>query len=92
MKKNKNILVKSKSEKSTVEVAKFLHAIADRIEAGKIKFAQGEQETELEIPNHTRFSVKAREKDLKNKGLSRKVTFQLHWFEGKDELLPLEVK
>jgi amphi-Trp domain-containing protein len=92
MKKFKNILVKDKSLKTTEEVAKFLHTLADRIAEKKVKFAQGEVETEVELPDNLCFSVKAREKELRKKGLTRKLTFRLFWSDGKDFHTPLEVK
>jgi amphi-Trp domain-containing protein len=92
MKKFKNILVKDKSLKSTEEVAKFLHSLADRIAEKKIKFAQGDDETEVDLPENLLFSIKAREKELRKKGLTRRITFQLRWLDGKEQYAPLEVK
>lgn len=92
MKKHTNILVKSRFRKEAPEIAKFLHLIADKVSDKKIKFAQGELETELALPDHIEFSVKAREKELNKKGLRRKITLELQWFEGGDGLAPIEVK
>jgi amphi-Trp domain-containing protein len=92
VKKLKKKLVKSKSQKGVKDVAAMLRTIADRIEAKKIIFSQGEVETEVELPENLYFSIRAHEKELKRKGLSHRITIQIRWFDRKDEIAPLQIK
>jgi amphi-Trp domain-containing protein len=88
----KNILIKNKSLKSNEEVAKMLHTIADRIAEKKIRFENGEQETEIVVPENMVFTVKAHNKQLRRKGPKHKISLNIHWMEKQNQSVQLEVK
>ena len=92
MKRMKNLLVKSKGLKSTEEIAEMLHKIANRVAEKKIMFTQGEEETEVIIPDQLFFAIRANEKELKKKGLVRRINLQLRWYQGGKEEKQVDIK
>jgi amphi-Trp domain-containing protein len=91
MKNYKKLLVKSKNRKNSAELADFLHKIADKIAEKKITFIQGEERTEVEIPDNMLFKISAKEHQLKKKGLSTIITFKVKWFQHENAKIPVEV-
>jgi amphi-Trp domain-containing protein len=92
MKRKKRTLVKTKGMKSTGEVANLLHKIAGRVEAKKIRFIQGELDTEVELPDEVLFTLRAKESETKKKGLERCVNFTIRWRDGEEKHEPIDVK
>lgn len=92
MKKQKHLLVRNKSFKTNEEIAQFLHALASRVKEKKIRFAQGEEETDVDLPDQLAFRIKASETKHRKKGLCRKVTLQMKWYEGAGVHTPVEVR
>ena len=87
----KQMLIKNKSFKSNDEVAQLLHKIADRIAERKIRFIDGETETEVLLPDSLKFTLKAYQKQFPRKGDSKKLIFHLQWLEGQKKSAPIEI-
>ncbi|MBF0588893.1 MAG: amphi-Trp domain-containing protein [Magnetococcales bacterium] len=75
------MLFRDKGDKSVEEMAGFLRAIADRLEAGSLTLNKGDQALSMEVPGRVgfRFSVKD---DIGSRSVQRKIQIGIRWREG----------
>ena len=77
----KNILIKSKEQRTTEDIAAFLRQLADRLEQNEVVLQRGDEETSLEVPNRVTFKLKVKEK-LKKRRTKRQLKIALKWQDG----------
>ncbi|MBF0187879.1 MAG: amphi-Trp domain-containing protein [Magnetococcales bacterium] len=77
------VLFQDKGEMSTSEFAAFLRMVADRLEAGQMTMARGEQSITMDVPKRvdTRINVKD---DISRSGTKRKVQLGFRWRLGEE--------
>ena len=77
----KKVLFESEEPKGRKEVADFLRALADRIEAGKVVLRKGAEEITLPLPEQVILELKAEEK-IKPSKTKRSFEIEIEWGEG----------
>jgi amphi-Trp domain-containing protein len=77
----KTILFKSDERKNIIEVAEFLHQLADKIEGGKVVLRRGVDEVKLNLPKTVDFEIEAEEKP-KKRGKKQSIEIEIEWYEG----------
>ena len=85
------VLLKTEEKMSRNELVEFLHAVAEKIEEGKIILQQGGKEVKLKIPARLELEVKA-EKEVGKRKTKKKLELEIEWqvgAKGKDEPLRL---
>ncbi len=75
-------LFKSKERRTRNEVSTFLKDLAAKIDEGQVLLRQGNQETNLELPDNVKFEVEADQKQKKHKGLKYSLEVEIEWYEG----------
>lgn len=74
----KNILLKTKEQRTVQDVAAFLRQLADRLEQKEIALQRGEEEIRLDTPDRLTFKVKATEK-AKKRTTEHQLKVTLKW-------------
>lgn len=76
----KKVLLKSENKRSLSEVAKFLHDLADKIEANDLTLVQGKSETKIPLPDIVELELELEEKDKGKKGVKRQLEIEIEWY------------
>jgi amphi-Trp domain-containing protein len=75
------VLFKTEEKMSRSQAAELLHALAEKIENGKVILQQGTKEVKLKIPDQVELEVKA-EKEVGRKGTKKKLELEIEWLKG----------
>jgi amphi-Trp domain-containing protein len=81
MAKKKNVLIKTKAQRSIQDVATFLRQLADRLEQNEIALQHGDEQISIEVPGRVTFKVKAKEK-VKKRKTTHQLKMTLRWKDG----------
>jgi len=78
------VLFKSESTQSREEIASYLRAVADKLDAGEaVTLSAGEQHQTMEIPARPTFEVKAeRETDSSGGNAEQSLELEIEWDEN----------
>ncbi|MDZ7688880.1 MAG: amphi-Trp domain-containing protein [Halobacteriales archaeon] len=80
------VLFKSETDQSREEIAEYLRAVADSLEAGKpITLRSGEEEVTLDPPARPTFEVKAEREGPESAMDERSVEFEIEWYVGDED-------
>ncbi len=77
------VLFKSEEPKNLLDVATFLHQLADKLAQGQVILRQGNDEITLDIPNKVVLELKA-EEEVKKKKTQRSLEIEIEWLVGDD--------
>ena len=85
-------LFKSEERRSRQEVAAFLHALADKIDAGEVILGQGRNEVTLALPPQLILEVQVEDEEKGVKGTQHSLEVELKWSDDMAESGPLELR
>ena len=74
-------LFKSEERRSRQEVATFLRALADKIDAGEVILGQGRNEVTLALPPQLILEVQVEDEEKGVKGTQHSLEIELKWFD-----------
>ena len=77
------VLLRSKEKTSRADVAAFLRALADKLDAGRVVLQQGGQEVSLDVPERVELQVKAEEEE-KGTRTQLGMEVEVQWYVGED--------
>jgi len=78
------ILFETEERKSASEIAGFLRALADKVEAGSVTLRAGGKEIALPLPRNLIFEVKVEEEEKKGK-MKRSLEVEIEWIVGDED-------
>ncbi|WP_424006666.1 amphi-Trp domain-containing protein [Haloferax denitrificans] len=80
------VLFKSENRQTRAEIASYLRAVADKLDAGEpITLKSGDQTVTMEPPASPTFEVKAEREGPAGSPGELSVEFELEWDEGADD-------
>ncbi|EMA04076.1 amphi-Trp domain-containing protein [Haloferax denitrificans] len=80
------VLFKSENRQTRAEIASYLRAVADKLDAGEpITLKSGDQTVTMELPASPTFEVKAEREGPAGSPGELSVEFELEWDEGADD-------
>ena len=85
-------LFKSEERRSRQEVATFLRASADKIDAGEVILGQGRNEVTLALPPQLILEVQVEDEEKGVKGTQHSLEVELKWSDDMAESGPLELR
>ena len=80
----KNILFKSKENKSCQEIADFFRKLADKFENKEFTLKQGSQEVNIKLPNSIELELEVEEKS-KKQGIKREFEIEMEWYDNEND-------
>ncbi|MGD2146699.1 MAG: amphi-Trp domain-containing protein [Anaerolineae bacterium] len=81
MAKKKRVLIRSKEQRSTLEIAEFLRQLADRLEQNEVVLLRGDEETRLAVPDEATFKLRVKE-SVKKRKTKHQLKLTLRWQDG----------
>ncbi|MGN7611976.1 amphi-Trp domain-containing protein [Magnetococcales bacterium HHB-1] len=78
------VLFRDKGQKSATELATFLRAVAERVEAGSMTLNRGEESLALEMPKQFGFRFNVKD-DIGRSGTVCKVQIGFRWKRGSED-------
>lgn len=77
------VLFKSEEKKASIDVAKTLRQIADKIDSGTMILKKGSEEIKIEFPTNMIFELKIEEEQ--GKRLKKSFEIELEWIIGEEQ-------
>lgn len=78
---NETRLFKSEERMSRGDASSFLHQLADKLAEGRVVLRQGQEETELHVPDRLILEVQVEDEDKKTKGVQHSLEVEIKWFD-----------
>ena len=75
-------LFKSEERMTRGDASTFLHQLADKLADGRVVLRQGEEVTELQLPDQMVLEVQVEDEEKKTKGVQHSLEVELTWFDN----------
>ena len=83
-------LFKSEERMTRRDASTFLRQLADKLADGRVVLRQGQEETELRLPQNLVLEVQVEDEDKKTKGVQHSLEVEIKWFDA-EQGGPLEL-
>lgn len=74
-------LFTSEERMTREDASTFLHQLADKLAEGRVLLRQGQEETELHVPDRLILEVQVEDEDKKTKGVQHSLEVEIKWFD-----------
>ena len=80
----------SRNDVANGDASVFLHQLAEKLAEGRVLLRQGDEETELHVPDNVILEVQVEDEDKKAKGVQHSLEVEIKWFDT-DQGGPVEL-